>query len=125
MIKQKLDNLKMADTYSLILFALYKLIDIPEYSALSELAYVLDKNNLLNFCEYFGGVTIKVPTIDELTELTDALLLYQYVKIDKKDYNESVAEIGYESKDLRSLKKNYLKICEILDNYTFKVRDSV
>ena len=83
MIKQNLDNLKSADIYSMILFALYKLIDIPEYSALSELAYVLDRKNLLNLCEYFGGITIKIPTIDELTELTDALLLYQYVKIDK------------------------------------------
>ena len=125
MIKQNLDNLKSADIYSMILFALYKLIDIPEYSALSELAYVLDRKNLVNLCEYFGGITIKIPTIDELTELTDALLLYQYVKIDKRDYDEAVNEIGYKSSSLRTLKKNYNKICDILDNYTFKSRDMV
>lgn len=109
----------------MILFALYKLIDIPEYSALSELAYVLDRKNLLNLCEYFGGITIKIPTVDELTELTDALLLYQYVKIDKRDYDEAVNKIGYKSSSLRTLKKNYNKICDILDNYTFKSRDMV
>ena len=125
MIKQSLDNLKSADIYSMILFALYKLIDIPEYSALSELAYVLDRKNLLNLCEYFGGITIRIPTVDELTELTDALLLYQYVKIDKRDYDEAVNETGYKSSSLRTLKKNYNKICDILDNYTFKSRDMV
>lgn len=26
-----------------------------EYSSLSELAYILDKDNLLNLCEFFGG----------------------------------------------------------------------
>lgn len=109
----------------MILFALYKLIDIPEYSALSELAYVLDRKNLLNLCEYFGGITIRIPTVDELTELTDVLLLYQYVKIDKRDYDEAVNEIGYKSSSLRTLKKNYNKICDILDNYTFKSRDMV
>ena len=124
-ITQGLNNLKETDLYSLSLFSLYKLIGIPEYSSLSELAYVLDKENLLNLCEYFGGQTIKIPTIDELESLVYSLLLYQYVKIEKMDYNEAIQLIGHESKDLRAVKSNYRKLLEVMKNYTFKTRESV
>ena len=52
---QELLSIKELDIYSLILFALFKLRDIPDYLVLSELVYVLDKDNLLKLCEYFGG----------------------------------------------------------------------
>ena len=73
-VKKTYENLKSQDIYSLVLFCLYKLKDVPEYSSLSELAFVMDKDNLLNFCEYFGGQTIKVPTIQELKDIMFALL---------------------------------------------------
>ena len=47
-IKEELAKLKDSDIYSLIMFALFKIRDIPEYSAISELSYLLDKKNLLN-----------------------------------------------------------------------------
>lgn len=124
MTNTQIKNLKDTDCYSLILFCLYKLLNIPEYSSLSELVYVLDKQNLLNLCEYFGGQTITIPTIDELETLTYALLLYQYVNVEKKDYAESLELIGQDSKDLRRVKKCYSKLCEVLENYEFISRDS-
>ena len=123
MTNTDIKTLKDTDCYSLILFCLYKLIDVPEYSSLSELVYVLDKQNLLNLCEYFGGQTITIPTIDELEALTYALLLYQYVNVEKKDYAESLELIGNDSKDLRLVKKSYTKLCEIIEKYTFIPRD--
>lgn len=42
-IKEQLQSLKQSDWYSLMLFALYQLFGIPEYSSISELAYVLDQ----------------------------------------------------------------------------------
>ena len=81
-IKTEIARLKEMDVYSLMLFALYKIKDIPEFSTLSEMAYVLDKDNLLKLCEYFGGLTIKIPTVDELQSIIYALVLYQYVDID-------------------------------------------
>ena len=75
--------------------------NVPEYSSLSELAYVLDKDNLLNLCEFFGGQTITIPTVDEVESLVYSLLLYQYVKIDKMDYNDALKLIGHESCELR------------------------
>ena len=118
-IKQNLDILKTTDVYSLLMFVLYKLIDVPEYSSLSELVYILDKKNLLKLCEYFGGTTIKIPTMQELNQLTYALLLYQYVDIDHMEYNAAIALIGHESKDLRQVKIAYNKLKEVLQNYQF------
>lgn len=120
-LKNDIKDLKETDTYSLILFALYKLINIPEYSALSELCYVLDKENLLKLCEYFGGTTIKIPTIHQLEMLVHSLLLYQYVNIDNINYDEAIELIGLDSKELREVKANYTRLCEILVKYDFNL----
>ena len=125
MQKNNLENLKQQDFYSLLLFSLFKMIQIPEYSSLSELAYVLDRENLLNLCEYFGGQTIKIPTINELESLLHSLLLYQYVKIEGMDYDRALELIGHESCELRKVKSQYQALCKILDTYDFKVRSSV
>lgn len=119
MAKKSLNNLKDTDVYSLSMFVLYKLIDIPEYSITGELPYVLDKKNLMDFCTYFGGRTIKVPTIQELHSIMYLLLLYQYTKIEGKSYDEAINLIGYKSSELRSVKTAYNKICEVLDKYNF------
>lgn len=121
-IKEKLSNLKQRDIYSLGLFSLYKLVGTPEYSSISELAYVLDKNNLLNLCEYFGGQTITIPTIDKFENLIYSLLLYQYVKIECIPYEEAVKLLDCRPENLREVKYNYRKISEILEDYSFKVR---
>ena len=118
-IKEELNHLKETDVYSMLLFVLYKMKNIEEYSVLSELAYVLDKQNLLNLCEYFGGLTIKIPTIEELESLLNSLILYQYVEIDGMSYDDAVQKIGFDSYELRKVKKDYLKVCSLLENYSF------
>ena len=118
-VKEELANLKKADIYSLILFALFRLRDIPEYSTLSQLSFVLDHDSLLKLCEYFGGLTIKIPTIEELESIVYSLVLYQYVNIEHMEYNEAIKLIGSESSELRKIKSDYWKLCKILDNYNF------
>ena len=120
--KQELDNLKTKDIFSLMLFALYKLKDIPEYSSLSELAYILDKNSFLKLCEYFGGLTITIPTIEELECILYSLVLYQYVDIEKIEYDEAVKLLGRKKCDLRKVKSDYLRMKNILDSYDFVSR---
>lgn len=124
-ISKGLNNLKERDFYSLSLFVLYKLIGVPEYSSLSELPYVLDKENLLNLCEYFGGQTIRIPTTSELESLVYSLLLYQYVKVERMEYDEAIKLIGHESKDLRAVKANFRKLSEVLKDYAFNTREDV
>lgn len=122
-MQKDLGTLKERDLYSLSLFCLYKLIGTNEYSSLSELAYILDKDSLLNLCEYFGGQTLYIPTTGELENLVFSLLLYHYVKTEHMEYADAVALIGHESKDLRAVKSGYLKLCEVLKNYSFNSRE--
>lgn len=121
-IKKDLNILDNADLYSSAMFILYKLTDIPEYTTISEIPYILDRENTLSLCEYFGGRTIKIPTVEELYSIMNILLLYQYVNIEKMDYNQATKLIGYKSKDLRQIKSIYMKVCGVLDKYEFKHR---
>lgn len=118
-VKEELAKLKDVDVYSLMLFAMFKLRDIPEYSSLSELVYILDKDSLLKLCEYFGGLTLKIPTIDELESIIYSLVLYQFVNIDGMNYDEAVKIIGHRANKLRQVKNDYVRICEILEKYDF------
>ena len=122
MIKDDIKTLKDVDIYSLSMFVLYKLINIPEYCTISEIPYILDKENTLKLCEYFGGRTIKVPTIEELHSIMNILLLYQYVNIEGKNYTDSLKAIGFESKDYRKVKSIYNKLCDILSDYNIGSR---
>lgn len=114
-----LKDLKDVDVYSMSMFILYKLTDVTEYSIMGELPYILDKKNLLNFCNYFGGRTIKVPTLNELYSIVYLVLLYQYTKIDNIPYDEAIKLIGFKSSELRNVKSSYNKICDVLEKYNF------
>jgi hypothetical protein len=117
--KEKLDSLEMTDVYSLMLFSIFKMKDIPEYSTLSELAYILDKESLFNFLEYYGGTTITIPTIHEFNQIIRALLLYQAVNLEGVDFNKAFKnlESEFQTNDTREA---YFKIVGILDKYDFR-----
>lgn len=112
-------SLKNQDLYSLILFVLFKLRDNKEYSTLSELAYLLDKDDFLNVCEYFGGLTIRIPTIEELKELVRLLILYRQVEIEGQDFDEAVTILGYGR--YKDLKRKYKEVANILEKYKFRL----
>lgn len=117
-IKQEVLKLKQTDIYSLMLFILFKLRDNKEYSTISELSYVLDKDNLLNLCEYFGGLTIKIPTIDELESVVYALMLYQYIHFEHKEMKQALDLIGTPPNiSIQQIKDTYYNICTIMDDY--------
>lgn len=122
MLKNDTENLKQQDFYSLLMFTLYKMTNIPEYSSLSELAYVLDKDNFLNLCEFFGGQTIKVPTITEVKSLVYSLLLYQYVNVQHMEYDKAIELIGHAPCELRQVKSQYMSLCKIMEKYSFESR---
>ena len=115
MTKKEIQNLIKSDTYSLILFALFKLKDIPEYSGLSELIYLLDEQSLLSLCKYYGGLTIKIPTIEELETLIYALVLYEAVNLNNKDYNEALLELNCDNKE--DVIDCYTSLIDILSEY--------
>lgn len=118
-MKQDLKSLKETDIYSLVLFALYQITDNPKYSTLSELAYVLNnKDSLYNLLDYFGGVTLRIPTKQELQVVINALLIYQYVKIDKITFSIAINKIGdMTTQQLNEVRDVYNKLCERMDRY--------
>lgn len=122
-IQQELDRLSKTDVYSLVAFALFKSKDIPELSPISELPYLMDMKSMLNLCEYFGGQTIYVPTIDELEAMTYALTLFQLVDIEGQDKEEVSKNISSRiSYNFSRIEDMYDKLCEILHDYRFVPR---
>ena len=118
-IKSELNNLTEKDVYSLVLFAMYKMNESSEYSALSQLAYILDKENLLKLCEYFGGLTIRVPTINELETFVYALQIYQSVVFDKKPFDQCIDRLKDVDVQLEKIIECYNVLCDVLKNYNF------
>ena len=109
-IRKNLDSLEMSDIYSLLFFVLYKINDIPEYAVVSELCYLVDSRSLTRMLAYFAGKTIKIPTTDELKILTNALLLYQKINIERETYAEAITELtNVSKKELEKITNLYLK----------------
>lgn len=116
-IEKSLNKLEEKDVFSLLLFILYKLSDNKEYSTLSELVYVLDAENLFKFLSVFQGLTIKVPTIEELSSVITALQMYQNINLNNMTMADAMKEINLQEVSSMRVKKIYYDICAILDEY--------
>lgn len=112
-IKNELDKLSTEDIYSLMLFVLYKSTEIPQYASLSQLAYVLDKESLLKLCEFYGGLTIKIPTISQLQNLLEGMLMFQLVDIEGQKFEEVKTQFE------KGVTESYIHIKNILKDYKF------
>ena len=118
MNKDDLKSLRQIDVYSLVLFALYQLKEVPEYATLSELAYVLNKDSLMKLLDYFGGTTITIPTQRELQTVINALLVYQSVKVEKNSLALALSKLGNVDRlQLKEIKTLYNKLCAVLDKF--------
>ena len=124
-IKTELKKLKEVDIWSLMLFVLYNFQKIPEYSSLSELAYIVDEKTLLKLCEYFGGQTITIPTIDQLEETIYAMLLYQYTDIEHIPFDEALLLLRVNENQEKSIKNCYKTLKYVLSNYEITPRDKI
>ena len=118
---KKLNNLNSEDIYSLLLFTLFRLTNVPEYSTLSELIYLLDKENFLKLCKYFGGLTIKIPTLEDLQYLLYTLLIYEEI-INGKELDDALTELKLSSKKLKFVKRAYNKLLSVMQEYDFVKR---
>lgn len=117
-IKANLNSLHLSDIYSLMLFIIYKIQDIPEYAVTSELCYLLDGANLTRLLTYFAGKTITIPTEEEFAELTNALLLYQYINVEGVSLTEAQTRlVECTAKQKEKATDLYLKIIPIMRQY--------
>lgn len=120
-ITEALNTLNKKDIYSLMLFTLYKMKDIPDYLTLTEMCYVMDESSLNKFLNYFGGMTLKIPTKEQLNLVIQALGLYQYVNLENGDFDSGLKAVVMHDADKEEIKALYIKIMEVLDNYEFAV----
>ncbi len=118
--KAKLEELDKEDIYSLLLFSLFKLNDLPEYSSISELAYLLNGPSLFNLLEYYGGTTIRIPTMKEFDVVVQALLLYQFINLENIEYNQAIKLINTSMNSENDIKVCYSKMVRLLMDYDFK-----
>lgn len=123
MIKE-IDLFRDSDAYSLSMFLLYKLVDDSKYSTLSELAYILDKKSLIDLCEYFGGLTIKIPTLEEIRSILAILMVYQRVNVDNIPYEQALKESEYKLNNTTKTREIYKRVSEVLKQYDIKARRS-
>lgn len=72
------------------------LTGLKEFEWLPELYSIIsDYRSLIRLCKYCGGETIKIPTLDQLTNSTDALQWYYDVYISgKKKYSDIPSDLS-------------------------------
>lgn len=117
-IKKNLNNLHLSDIYSLMLFVLFKVQEIPEYALTSELCYLLDGANMTRLLTYFAGKTVTFPTEAEITVVTNALLMYQYINIDGETFTAAQNKLGKLSKkEQDAITDLYVKMLPVMKQY--------
>ena len=119
-IKEALNRLNKTDVYSMLLFIIYKMRELPEYSTLSELVYILDNENFINLINYYGGKTIRIPKVDELSTILDALLVYEREQNTDLPLSDICKDIGINKKEIPEILKILQLIPQLIDNYDFK-----
>lgn len=121
-ITEALNQLNKDDIYSLMLFTLYKMKDIPDYLTLIELAYILDGDTLSKFLKYFGGMTLAIPPKEQFELVVQALYLYQYVNLEGGDIEDGLKAVLTNDVDREEVKALYAKIIEVLTDYEFNIK---
>ena len=100
------------------MFIIYKIQDIPDYAVLSEMCYLLDGANLTRLLTYFAGRTITFPTEEDLSTMTNALLLYQYINIEGNTLVEAQSKLeNITPKQMDKITDLYLQILPIMKQY--------
>lgn len=118
-LSETMSKLCDSSIYSVILSFLYELRQIPEYSLLSELSFLCDKDSFLALIGYFQGCTIRIPTQEEFNEAISVLLLFQYYEIEHRDWKEAVVLSGFNTSSGKAAHNKLDKLKEMMNKYNF------
>lgn len=113
-----LDRLSKEDSTSIAISLLYTLRGFPQYTITSELAYLLDQKSFINLLKYYGGKTIRIPSMEEIENIMKVLLLYQYYEVNHNSWSESLKLSGFtedESNSARAQLSNFNKLLKTLE----------
>ena len=89
--EKKLDITQTSDFFCL-LELMMPLHNIEEYAWLPELFSIIGHEKLLLLAKYAGGSTIRIPTVEEISDALEALEWYNLVYIKKSKYRKSIPE---------------------------------
>lgn len=116
MLDRDLQKFTQSDVYSVVCELLYALKDNDDYSAISELAYILDKDSFIKFIQYFGGTTLKVPTVEEFKQAIRVMQLYHYFNLENMPWKEALVKAGYERTETRSAQRHLMQFTKVLNS---------
>ena len=89
----------MTDDYTNDLYYLSLMIlsaKIGTNSILPEIIFLLDEKSLNNLLCYYGGQTVKIPTLQDLRDSLYGILIYYYYDIQGNSWKESFKKMGLE-----------------------------
>lgn len=122
-VSEIVGSMTSADVYSALLSFLYDLKDIPEYTLLSELCYLIkDVDSFLNVITYFSGQTVKFPTEQELSEAIQVLKLYQFHEIEGRPWKDAIKLAGFDTCSGKLAKNKLEKLKKTINKYNFNNR---
>lgn len=102
--------------YSLALGLLYVLRDEEPYRNLSRLAFFLDRNSFDSLVDNLGGMTVTIPTREEVNSMLKALVYYQIRYLENKSFSEACRLSGANLKDINKINSYSKKIKVFFDN---------
>lgn len=108
--KKELELLKEAETTTDINF------DVTSYLDLANLMYCLDRKNLLKFLKYFGGTTIRIPTIQEFKKISYCISLYYLIYEKGISIDKAYEIVGVSQEECQI--SNVQRLFNILKNKT-------
>ena len=73
----------------------------------------------MDLCQVFGGMTVKIPTLQEVQKITSGLLLYAEVNINKKPLKKVLEQLDCEKSEQDQVLGMYEQICDLLKDYSF------
>lgn len=116
-ITKDLNLLKEEDLITIILYCLYKFTKNPDYAAISELAYTVDKDSLYKLCATFGGCTIRIPTLNEYREIVKVMFIFDLMNSDGLSFNEACEKADVSDNEISTISEIYSIMSEVLDSY--------
>lgn len=96
--------------YTLALGLLYVLKDEEPYRNLSRIAFVLDRKSFDSLIDNLGGMTVKIPTREEVDSMIKALVYYQVRYLENKSFSEACRLSGANLADINKINAYAKKI---------------
>lgn len=101
-------------TYYIALIILYIMKDQDDYRDISNLALILDEHNFDNLIDHYGGMTITIPTREEVNSALRALIVYQENCLNNRRIDYAIKDSGMNIQDATKVIKYVKAIDSVL-----------